>query len=234
MTAPAINEVLRSAGLSLSLSPESALLVMPASRLTPELRELIRANKDELVAWQTQAELASWNAPATVAESGSSLATSDPRSIAPAEPNAPAPQENLSKPAIPVAANDPAQVAGLVTEPPNPDRLCWPHSSAMTGREIATFEARLHLFGSRGLDLKQAEAMADRLVLRDRELDDRRLCMECQHLQAQSAYHGRSWPELRCGNWKASGLSISVRQAGMSRDFAHQLQRCSGFKTVTP
>jgi hypothetical protein len=116
---------------------------------------------------------------------------------------------------------------------PDPDRCCWPHSDAMNRAEIATFETRFHLFGARGLDLKQAEAMADRLALRDREGDERRLCFECVHLQAQPANHWRSWPELRCGNWNASGLCVSVRDAGLSESFAHQLQRCPGFKTVT-
>ena len=71
------------------------------------------------------------------------------------------------------AANDPA---------PDPDRWAWPHSAAMTGAEIDTFTARLARFTNKGLSLEGAEGLADRLVTRDRESDDRRLCLECVHL----------------------------------------------------
>jgi hypothetical protein len=117
---------------------------------------------------------------------------------------------------------------------PDPDRCCWPHSSAMTGIEITDFEARVHLFGTRGLNLKEAESTADKLVLRDRDLDERRLCFECVYLQVKTANRYRDWTEFFCGNWRASGLSVCARDNGLSRDFAHQLQRCPGFKAVTP
>jgi hypothetical protein len=176
-------------------------------------------------------------------------------------------QENLLKPAIPVAAKDPAQVpervagdvpASLVTEETevrkqlvrsevrsepldcstaaanlDPDRWCWPNSGAISTAEIAIFEARFHLFGARGVDLKEAEVMADRLVLRDRDADERRLCFECQHLQVQPANHWRAYAELRCGNWLAAGLCVFARDAELSQAFARQLQRCSGFEAVT-
>ena len=69
----------------------------------------------------------------------------------------------------------------------------WPHSSAMNGAEIDTFAARLHKFADKGLARNDGEALADKLVLRDRDQDDRRVCLECKHL----AGHGAgSW---RCG-----------------------------------
>ena len=74
------------------------------------------------------------------------------------------------------AANDPA---------PYPDRWCWPHSEAMNGREIDTFMARVARFTGKGLGLDDAEALADKLVRRDREPDDRGLCLECIHLSGQ-------------------------------------------------
>ena len=98
------------------------------------------------------------------------------------------------------AVNDLAATTPQSAELPDPDRWCWPHSSAMTGREIDTMVERTALFNQRGLPELDAELLADKLVVRDRELDERRLCFECQHLQAQPAHHGRSWPELRCGN----------------------------------
>jgi hypothetical protein len=115
---------------------------------------------------------------------------------------------------------------------PDPDRWCWPHSDAMNTAEIAIFEARIHLFGARGLDLKDAEAMADRLTLRDRGADERRLCFECQHLQVLPENHWRAYVELRCGNWLAAGLCVFARDAGLSEAMTRQLQRCDGFKAA--
>lgn len=42
---------LHTAGLALALTPERGLRVTPASSLTPPLRELIKANRDDLVRW---------------------------------------------------------------------------------------------------------------------------------------------------------------------------------------
>jgi hypothetical protein len=106
----------------------------------------------------------------------------------------------------------------------------------MNTAEIATFEARVHLFGARGLNLKEVEAMADRLVLRDRDGDgdERTLCYECQHLQVLPENHWRAHAELRCTNFAEAGLCVFARDAELSQAFAHQLQRCAGFKAVTP
>jgi hypothetical protein len=117
----------------------------------------------------------------------------------------------------------------VVTE--DPDRWCWPRSSAMNGVEIGTFETRLHKFTEKGLARKDGEVLADELVLRDRESDDRRVCLECQHF----AGHGAgSW---RCGNWQAAGVAIRSRDAQLPADLVVQLQRCDGFTaqpTSTP
>lgn len=75
------------------------------------------------------------------------------------------------------AAND-----TTTTPSSDPDRWCWPHSEAMNGREIDTFTARLSRFTDKGLTLADAEQQADRLVIRDREGDDRHTCLECAHL----------------------------------------------------
>ena len=109
----------------------------------------------------------------------------------------------------------------VVTE--DPDRWCWPRSSAMNGVEIGTFETRLHKFTEKGLARKDGEMLADRLVLRDRDQDDRRVCLECKHF----AGHGAgSW---RCGNWQTAGVAIRSRDAQLPADLVVQLQRCDGF-----
>ena len=113
----------------------------------------------------------------------------------------------------------------------DPDRWCWPHSSAMNGVEIDTFTARLHKFTDKGLVRNDGEALADKLVLRDRDQDDRRVCLECKHL----AGHGAgSW---HCGNWQAAGIALYSRDARLPADLVVQLQRCDGFAahpTSTP
>lgn len=126
-----------------------------------------------------------------------------------------------------VAASDPT--SNVVALPGNdPERWCWPHSTAMNGAEIDLFEARLHRFTDKGLTRTDGETLADELVIRDRETDDRRLCLECRHL---SGYGHASW---RCGNWQTAGVAIRTRDTQLPADLVLQLQRCDGFATATP
>ena len=114
------------------------------------------------------------------------------------------------------AANDPAAVKH------DPDRWAWPHSQAMTGREIDTFTARLHHFTGRGLSGTDAETLADKLVTRDRDADERRLCLECVYL----AGHAGIWG---CRNWQRAGVATKPQHAQLSAALVLQLQRCDGF-----
>jgi len=97
----------------------------------------------------------------------------------------------------------------------------------MTGREIDTFTARLYHFTWRGLAEPDAEKLADTLVTRDRESDDRRLCLECFHLSGQS---GKAWD---CRNWQRAGVVLRARDARLSAALVLQLQRCDGFTSQT-
>ena len=101
----------------------------------------------------------------------------------------------------------------------DPDRHSWPHTLAMNSAEIDSFNARVQLFIRRGIGSTQAEGLADDFVIRDRDGDDRRLCLECQHLRGG----GRSWA---CNQWRAAGLA----GAGVPADVVMLLQRCGGFK----
>jgi len=47
-------QTLNEAGFSLSLTPAGRLAVAPASRLTPELRDVIRSGKADLIRWFSQ------------------------------------------------------------------------------------------------------------------------------------------------------------------------------------
>ena len=118
------------------------------------------------------------------------------------------------------AANDPTATAK------NPDRWCWPHSEGMNTSEIVTFTVRLARFTDKGLGLGDAEALGDKLVKRDREPDDRRLCLECFHLSGQS---GTAW---NCRNWQRAGVANRAKDAQLSAALVYQLQRCDGFKEV--
>ena len=104
----------------------------------------------------------------------------------------------------------------------DPERWCWPHSGAMNERELDTFTQRLETFTSKGLRLHEAEAQADVLVQRDRAADDRRLCLECIHLQGST---GRR----RCGNGVVADIGLRAADALLPSDLTRQLQRCAGF-----
>lgn len=106
---------------------------------------------------------------------------------------------------------------------PDSNRWCWPHSSAMNGAEIETFSARLTRFTDKGLRLDDADDLVDKLVRRDRDLDDRRLCLECIHLAGQS---GAAW---HCKNWQRAGVALRARDAQLATALVLQLQRCEGF-----
>jgi hypothetical protein len=60
-----------------------------------------------------------------------------------------------------------------------------------------------------------AEALAERLMRRDSEQDDRVHCTDCKHYRPG-----------RCGNHRQAGLGSN----DLGRDLASLLQRCDGFK----
>ena len=105
------------------------------------------------------------------------------------------------------------------TTAPDPDRWCWPHSDAMTGAEIDRFTGRLVLFTAKGLTANDAEVLADKLLIRDRDGDDRRVCLECSFL---SGWAGRR----QCRGLQYAGMGGPLASAGQ----VAMLQRCNGFK----
>ena len=90
----------------------------------------------------------------------------------------------------------------------------------MTGAEIDRFTGRLALFTAKGLTLNDAEVLADKLLIRDRDGDDRRVCLECTHL---SGWNGRQ----RCRGLQYAGMGGPLASAGQ----VAMLQRCNGFKS---
>jgi hypothetical protein len=79
----------------------------------------------------------------------------------------------------------------------------------------------LSRFTDKGLSIADGEGLADKLVRRDREQDDRHSCFECTHLAGAGGW--------RCGNWQRAGVAIRARDAQLPIDLVNLLQRCDGF-----
>ena len=104
----------------------------------------------------------------------------------------------------------------------DPDRWAWPHSSAMNGQEIDTLMARLARFADKGLTLAVAESLANGMVQRDREMDDRHLCLECVHLRGGN-------DRWRCGIAVVAGIGLFAADPQLPSDLTRLPQRCAGF-----
>ena len=88
---------------------------------------------------------------------------------------------------------------------------------AWTDADIACFVDRRARLLRWGWGEGEAEKLAERLVRRDREGDDRVSCTDCRHYRPG-----------RCGNHAPAGL----RAPDVGRDLAVMLQRCPGFQTT--
>jgi hypothetical protein len=130
------------------------------------------------------------------------------------------PREVVAKVAVAQSHDDKNSVPPA-DQIPNQDQFCWPNSSAMNSGEIDKFKYRLEIFQAKGLDELNAEALADKLVLRDRGRDDRNVCYECRYMKGISS--------LRCENWRLAGIAMKSSDAFLGKDFAMMLQRCHGF-----
>lgn len=95
------------------------------------------------------------------------------------------------------------------------------HAGGWSGAEICVFTAMVSQFIHMGCSPADSEHLAEHLILRNRQYDDRRLCLECAHLQG--------WGRWRCGNWLVANL---VRNC-LGSDLARMLQRCGVFSVAT-
>jgi len=93
------------------------------------------------------------------------------------------------------------------------------HSPSWSEAEIATFTTRVLVFMRRGIDSEDADDLAERLVVRDREGDDRALCLECRH------HSGRATAQWRCNAARDAGLPREL-----AADLATLLQRCPSYE----
>jgi hypothetical protein len=127
-----------------------------------------------------------------------------------------------------IARNKAALVQHLVGDAP--DRDCWPHSSAMNTAELETMAWRLEHFVGLGLPDADSDFLADQLLVRDREGDDRASCAECQHGGKQICPDGVPLPIRmlhRCRHFIAGhGLAIpATTQAAPGLTAIRQRQR---------
>ena len=81
--------------------------------------------------------------------------------------------------------------------------------------EEARFTQRINLFFGR----TDAKELAHRLMIRDREQDDRRLCLECRHFKPH---------RLEYNNFEWAGFT----QPKLGSNWVSQLQRCLGFEEI--
>jgi hypothetical protein len=88
-------------------------------------------------------------------------------------------------------------------------------------KEISRFKFRVGLFVRRGMSEHDAEVWADRLFERDYERDDRRICLECQHLQ-------------RSGGCFAAAQGWIKGADKRMQPIKDLLQRCECFSWQTP
>jgi hypothetical protein len=130
--------------------------------------------------------------------------------------------------AIPVQPHSCTQVASphrhapTVATPAQPYRLTRAdsdrcHANGWDDAEIAAFTGRMTLFMRRGLSATDADDLAERLTLRDRDGVAQRMCIECGHYRPG-----------RCGDHRHAGL----HSPDVGRDLAVMLQHCPGFTTL--
>jgi len=100
--------------------------------------------------------------------------------------------------------------AGKPAEKPDAPDLS---AVAWTDADIAAFLARRARLMRWGWAEADAERLAERLVIRDREQDDRTSCADCAHYRPG-----------RCGNPRAAGVARDL-----PAEMVSMLQRCPGF-----
>jgi len=88
-------------------------------------------------------------------------------------------------------------------------------AAAWTDADISAYSSRHARLLRWGWAEAEAERMAERLVIRDREADSRVSCTECRH-----------YSPGRCSNHRRACLQSSE----VGRDLAALLQRCPGFQ----
>lgn len=234
---------LQSAGLVLTLTTERGLGVTPKAKLTEPLRALIKAHRDELLQWvskEASNDPASPKAPEpqpapAVVSKVVSKKTADWKDLDRAYQT-----HHITCPTCIAAGKGYGLRCGTgaalcaaydaVDMPKHqkvahlpPQAKADIHPSLLTAAnrvEIDTMVARLALFDTRGLNVNDAERLADKLLVRDREGDHRGACAECRRMQGSGP--GR-W---KCGD-RAPVQSNELAGANLGEAYVHlNLHHC--------
>ena len=80
---------------------------------------------------------------------------------------------------------------------------------------------RLALLTNRYLNIDDAQELVDRLALRDKQRDDRRVCLECAHMSG-------SPQARRCSQWRKTGM----QGPPVPGELVGLLQRCQAYSAV--
>ena len=115
--------------------------------------------------------------------------------------------------AVNSASNDAAPSERASAAPEFTALVTW------TDADIERYRSRRARLIRWGWSEPEAEKLADRLVKRDRDANERVSCTDC-----------RNYRPGRCGNFKAAGL----HSPELGRDLAGLLQRCPAFQDATP
>ena len=156
-------ETLHGAGLDVRLIDDK-IVVSPKERLTDALRDAIRARRGDLAA--TLAE----EVARPPSEGIDKTAERGNRSVSAVARKGDAAKANANPPTT-------ARVYRLTREQADDA-----HARPWDDEAMRTFALRRDAFVRRGYDTDDADDLAERLVLRDAEGDERRLCLECTHL----------------------------------------------------
>lgn len=215
---------LRERGLTVEPGEPGRLIVRPASKLTDDLRERIRAHKAELIDLLAADKAA---APARPLQAdATSCATCTHRTAARTcgDPEAAGLADRFRVVWLDLIGNHGATCkAHQAREQRQPQdevpRLTQAQQRAAMGwddADIAQAGRYMRQAGRHGFDLDLAERITDDLMLRDRQQDDRRMCIECLHLDHAG----------RCGAARAGRLVSAGRDLQPVKGV---LMRCPGF-----
>jgi hypothetical protein len=123
----------------------------------------------------------------------------------------------------PLVERHKAELLAALTRPAAPAlsaedrrRLWW--GQPASAEELERMAARVERGERLGLSQQEADTLADRLHLRDRDLDGRRLCAECRHIRADG------------DGWRCAALRGPIPRDWVVR----QLQRCPSFDGGAP
>lgn len=228
MGAPELLQHLRGAGLALTVTDGGALHVAPRHALTDDLREAIRAWKPELVAlltpWTDESTVQDDLKPAPTCRSCDHLSRVGTCKMPVAaglvdrhEICWPDPRNAVSCPAY-------SERRSAIAERPyrftlNADSLV--EVGALTPVEAERLRSRVADLLCRGFADQDAEDLAERLTIRDRSRDDRRMCLECASLV------GDVETSLMCANAHLADVAVDLPV-----QLVTNFQRCAGFVTM--